>query len=147
MALLQWRDVADPFRDLDLMRSAMDRMFGNYRTRAGMPRGVFPLLNITETEDNLTIRAEMPGMNPKDVEITATHDAVTIRGERRPAAVDREVNYHQREREFGSFNRIIAMPCEVNSEKIRASYRDGILTIVLPKAEQAKPKQIEIKTS
>jgi HSP20 family protein len=112
-----------------------------------MSRGIFPALNISENKDNLYLRAEIPGINPKDIDITATPDSITIRGERRPAGVGKEVNYHQREREFGSFNRIIGMPCQVSPDKISASYKDGILTVVLPKAEQAKPKQIKIKTA
>jgi HSP20 family protein len=147
MALLQWREAIDPFRELDSLRTAIDRLFGDYRWRTGAYRGVFPALNITETRDNLFVSAEIPGINPKDTDITATRDSITIRGERRPAAVGKEVNYHQREREFGSFNRIIGMPCQVNPDKISASYKEGILTVVVPKAMQAKPKQIEIKTA
>ena len=147
MALLQWRESIDPFRELDSLRTAVDRGFGDYRWRTGMSRGIFPALNISENKDDLYLRAEIPGINPKDIDITATPDSITIRGERRPAGVGKEVNYHQREREFGSFNRIIGMPCQASPDKISASYKDGILTVVLPKAEQAKPKQIKIKTA
>ena len=150
MALLRWLDPMDPFTDLGSLRSAIDHVFGDFmgRTRhTPFYAGVYPAFNLTESKDNLYLRAELPGIDSKKIDISATSDSITIRGERTIAPVGKEVNYHQREREYGSFRRILNLPVNINTDKITASYKDGVLTVVLPKAEAAKPKQIEIKTS
>ena len=140
----------DPFSHLSSLRSAVDQIFGDYMDRTGTARshtGVFPSLNITESGDNLYVQAELPGVDPKEIDISAMADSITLRGERKVTPVSEEVNYHQREREFGTFKRIINLPTKINTDKISASYKNGILTVVLPKAEEVKPKQIQIKTS
>ncbi len=150
MALLRWREPMDPFTDVGSLRSAIDQAFGDFMGRARVTpfyAGVYPAFNITESKDTLYLRAELPGIDSKKIDISATSDSITIRGERTCSPVANEVNYHQREREYGSFRRIINLPVYINTEKIAASYKDGVLTVVLPKAEAAKPKQIEIKTS
>ena len=150
MAIIRWRDPMDPFADLGNLRSAVDQVFGDFMGRTGATQsyaGVFPPLNITEGEDNLCVKAELPGVDPKEIDISATADSLTLRGERKVPPVGEEVNYHQREREFGTFRRVINLPTRINTDKINASYKNGILTVVLPKAKEAKPKQIEIKTS
>jgi HSP20 family protein len=150
MAILRWRDQADPFGGLDDLRTAVDQVFGNYMGRPGrmrLYRGVFPALNISENEDNLCLTAELPGINPNEIDITATADSITLRGERKEPSTSEAVNYHQREREFGTFRRGIDLPTKIDTDNINASYKNGILTVVLPKAEEVKPKQIQIKTS
>ena len=150
MALLRWRDPMDPFTDLGSLRNAIDQVFGDFMGRARFTplyAGVYPAFNITESKDNLCLSAELPGIDPKQINITAAPDSITMRGERIIAPVDKEVNYHQREREHGTFRRIINLPAEINTDTITASYKDGVLTVVMPKAEAAKPRQIEIKTS
>ena len=150
MALLRWRDPMDPFTDLGSLRNAIDQVFGDFMGRTRFTpfyAGVYPAFNITGDKDNLYLRAELPGIDPKQINITATSDSLTIRGERIIAPVGKEVNYHQREREHGTFRRIINLPAEINTDTITASYKDGVLTVVMPKAEAAKPRQIEIKTS
>ena len=150
MAILRWRNPADPFSHLSNLRSAVDQIFGDYMGRTGVERssgGVFPPLNITESENNLYVRAELPGVEAKEIDVSATADSITLRGERKVPQVSEEINYHQREREFGIFKRIINLPTKINTDKISASYKNGILTVVLPKAEEVQPKQIKIKTS
>lgn len=150
MAILRWRDPMDPFGGIDDLRTAVDQVFGNYMGRPGrmrLYRGVFPALNITENEDNLCLTAELPGMNPNEIDISATADSITLRGERKNSSTSKEVNYHQREREFGTFRRVIDLPIKIDTDKMSASYKNGMLTVVLPKAEETKPKQIQIKTS
>lgn len=150
MAIIRWRDAMDPFTDLGSLRSAIDQVFGDFMGRTRPTRfyaGVYPALNITEHGDDLYLRAELPGINPKEVDISATPDSITIKGERKTAPAGEGLAYHQREREFGHFRRIIDLPTRINTDKIAASYVNGILTVVLPKAEETKPKQIEIKTS
>jgi len=150
MAILRWRDSADPFSHLSNLRSAVDQIFGDYMGKPGVERsygGVFPPLNITESENNLYVRAELPGVDAKAIDISATADSITLRGERKGPQVSEEISYHQRERDFGTFKRIINLPMKINTDKISASYKLGILTVVLPKAEEVQPKQIKIKTS
>ncbi len=150
MALIRWRSTSDPFAELDDLRNAVNRLFGDLADRPlglGLYRGVFPALNISETDDHLTITAEIPGINAKEIDITATADSLTIKGERKAPELGDDVSYHQREREFGTFRRIVDLPTRVNPEKISASYKNGVLTILLPKAEEIKPKQIEVTTS
>ena len=150
MAILRWRNTADPFSHLSSLRSAIDQVFGDYMGRPGVERsygGVFPPLNITESENNLYVRAELPGVDPHEIEISPTADSITLMGERKVPKVNEEISYHQREREFGTFKRIINLSTKTNTEKISASYRNGILTVVLPKAEEMQPKQIKIKTA
>ena len=93
------------------------------------------------------MRAELPGVDPIQIDISATVDSITIRGKRKIPPVSEEVCYHQREREFGTFRRVIDLPTKIDTDKINASYKNGILTVALPKAEEVKPKQIQIKTS
>lgn len=150
MAILRWRDQTDPFGGLDDLRTAVDQVFGNYMGRPGrmrLYRGVFPALNMTENEDTLYLTAELPGINPEEIDISATANSIVLRGERKESSTSKEVNYHQREREFGTFRRVIDLPTKIDTDKINASYKNGILTVALPKAEEVKPKQIQIKTS
>ncbi len=93
------------------------------------------------------MKAELPGVDPKEIDISASADSITLRGERKVPPISEEVSYHQREREFGIFRRVINLPVKINTDKINASYKNGILTVILPKAEEVKPKQIKIKTS
>lgn len=150
MAIYRWRGPRESFGELDDLRTAVDQVFGNYMGRPGrmrLFRGVFPALNITENEDNLYLTAELPGIDPKEIDITATADSITLKGERKEPSASKEFSYHQREREFGTFRRVIDLPTKIDTDKINASYKNGILTVVLPKTEEVKPKQIEIKAS
>ena len=150
MAIYRWRGPGESFGELDDLRSAVDQVFGNYMGRPGsmrLYRGVFPAFNITENEDNLYLAAELPGIDPQDIDITATADSITLRGARKEPTTGEEVNYHQRERDFGTFRRVINLATKIDTDKINASYKNGILTVVLPKAEEIKPKQIAIKAS
>ena len=136
-----------PFEELDRVRREMDRFSGGLG--GGILRkpgaGVFPLMNITENNDGFVVRAELPGMKADEIDISVTQDTLSISGERKIPAESEDAKYHRKEREAGKFNRIINMPRQINSEKVEATSTDGILTIVLPKAEEAKPKQITIK--
>jgi HSP20 family protein len=140
--------LGSPFEALDRMRREMDRLAGGLGR--GMFReptaGVFPLMNITENEDGFVVRAELPGMKADEIDISVTHDTLSISGERKIPAESEDAKYHRKEREAGKFNRIVNMHSQISTEKVEASSVDGILTIVLPKAEEAKPKQITIKS-
>jgi HSP20 family protein len=139
-----WRGAFD---DLERMRRDMDRLFGQVTGRAYWPThaGVFPLVNVTEDKDHFYIRSEIPGMKSQEINISATGRNLTISGERKIASEGENVKYHRREREDGKFNRIIALPGDIQVGEIEAGYVDGILSIKIPKAEAAKPKQITIR--
>lgn len=103
-------------------------------------------VDITETSEEFVVTAELPGMNPDDIEITLSDNQVTIKGRRAAEQEDKRGNYLRTERRFGSFCRSFALSSPIADDKVTASYKDGILEVHLPKSEGAKPKQIEIRT-
>lgn len=138
-----------PFQELERMRRQMDLLSegmtrGLWREPAA---GVFPLMNLTEDKDNYYIRAELPGLKADELEISVTADTLSISGERKLPAEDEKAQYHRREREAGRFSRIISLPTQLNTGKVDARCTDGVLTVTLPKAEAAKPRQIAVKAS
>ncbi len=139
-----WRNR---FEELDRLRRQLDRLAGEMDTGpfrvAG--RGVYPLINLTEDTDNYYLRAEMPGVKAGDLDVQATADNISIAGERRPLEDDGSVRYHRRERDFGKFSRAVSLPGKIDHDKISAKMENGILAVTIPKAESAKPRQIEIK--
>jgi HSP20 family protein len=105
--------------------------------------GVFPLINLTEDKDNYYVRAELPGVKSDELDIQVTGNNLAISGERKIAAQE-DARYHRREREAGTFSRIVGLPGEVDTDKVEARLENGILSIVVSKAEIAKPKQISV---
>ena len=107
--------------------------------------GVFPLMNVTEDNDNYYVHAELPGIKPDELDISVTGDSLTISGERKIDPEDENANYHRRERESGKFSRALSLPGQIDTSKVEASTANGVLTVVLSKSEAAKPKQITVK--
>jgi HSP20 family protein len=105
-----------------------------------------PSVDIYEDKDKYVVKAELPGMRRDDIEVSMNGDTLTISGERKQEEEKKEGQNYRSERFFGRFQRSITLPAEVQANKIDASYKDGILTITLPKSEAAKPKQIPVKT-
>jgi HSP20 family protein len=138
--------VREPFSELERMRRQMDRLFSDFSSLPGYePRaGVFPLVNITEGKDNFYVRAELPGVKAGGLDIQATANNISISGERKIPAEAEGVKYHRREREAGKFSRMISLPSDINTAKVSADLSDGILTLTVPKAEAAKPRQISV---
>jgi HSP20 family protein len=128
------------------MRQQLDQLFedasGPYQ-RVGA--GVFPLINLTEDKNNYYVRAELPGVKGEELDIQVTGNNLAITGERKIAAEEEGAKYHRREREAGSFSRMIGLPGDINSDKVDAKMENGILTVVVAKAEAAKPRQITVK--
>jgi HSP20 family protein len=141
-----WRG---PFEEVERMKRQVDRLSEGLTGRFfGEPTaGVFPLINLTEDHDNYYVRAELPGIKAVDLELSVTGNNLSIVGERKILPEDENANYHRREREAGKFSRVITLPTQVDTTKVEAHSEDGILTVVLPKAESAKPKQITVKTA
>ncbi len=104
-----------------------------------------PSVDIKETDDQLLVNAEVPGLAPEDLEVTLTGDVLTIKGEKRQESEREESGYHLVERRYGSFQRSFKLPAEVDREKLKASHRDGVLTVTLPKAAKPAPTQVEVK--
>ena len=132
-----------PFEEIDRIRQRVNEL-----SRASYERpyaGVFPLINLTENKDNYYIRAELPGVQADALDIQATGNSIAISGERKIADRTGTARYHRREREAGKFSRMLDLPGEINADKVMASLADGILSVVIPKAEKAKPKQIAVK--
>jgi len=137
-----------PFADFDQLRREMLRILdaGTGTASSGMGTGVFPPMNITQDDDNFYLRAEVPGVKADELSISALRNRVSVSGKREIKPEHERVSYHRRERAEGSFSRSVTLPSEVAAERVEARYSDGILTVTLPKAEQAKPRQITVKT-
>jgi len=133
--------------DVQRMRSEMDRLFEGLTgaTSREPGPGVFPLTNVTEDHDNYYVRAELPGIKADELNISVTADGMSISGERKIRARGEDARYHRRERNAGKFSRMLSLPGHIDTEKVEASCSDGVLTVVLPKAAAAKPKQITVK--
>ena len=152
MTIIKWRPGRagyrfDPFSEMQRLQHEMHRIYNTLTGtwEAVRPAGVYPHLNITEDEDNYYVRAELPGVDPEDIEITTQENDLTINGERKIPVEGENVSYHRREREAGSFRRIISLPTQIDSGKVAAVCQNGLLTITLPKAPEVKARQIEVK--
>jgi HSP20 family protein len=145
----------DPFREMLTLRHAMDRLFDDSVVSAAGLRTLaighgFPLnppLDIRETGDDLVVTMSLPGLGAEDVSITITGQSLQIRGELKADESAERDGYLHRERRFGAFNRQLQLPVRVQGEKAGASFENGVLTLTIPKAEEVKPRQIEIKTA
>ncbi len=142
-------DWRSPFEELEQIRREIDRAYGDLSGRVFRAQiaGVFPLTNVFEDKDNYYIRAELPGIKADELDISVTADSLSISGERKIAMEKENARYHRREREAGKFSRMISLPSQVDSEKADARSANGVLTVVLPKAQAAKPKQIAVKAT
>ena len=153
MAVVKWKPGIfgwhrDPFSEMDRLRREMDRIFGVYTGAREMApaAGVFPALNMSEDDHNLYIRAELPGVTPENIEITTKENNLIIKGERKIGAEGEKVSYHRKERDEGIFRRIISLPTRIDSNKVTAVCKNGVLTVTLPKAAESKPRQISVKS-
>lgn len=137
----------EPMREMMSLREAMDQLFDDAFTRPVSLRDLaaLPLIDLSQDDDEITVKAVLPGLKAEDVQISVTADVLTIKGEFKNEDEGKNRNYLIRERRFGSFERMIQLPTEVQTEKAHADFADGILTIRLPKAEAVKPKSISIK--
>ena len=104
----------------------------------------FPVADISETEDAVEVKAELPGMDPKDIDVSLENGVLTIKGEKKFEDEQKKEDYHRIERSYGSFARSFRLPHEVDEAKVEATYKDGVLRLNLPKAESARPRRIEI---
>jgi len=135
----------NPTRDFLSMGEAMDRLFDQAFVPFGNgPRGLAPSVDVIENDNEVTVKAELPGFNPNDVDIRVEGNILTIHGEVKQESEKQEGQYHVRERRQSSFHRSIPLPVEVNADQAKAEFDNGVLTLTLPKNENAKPKRISI---
>lgn len=154
MSLIRWnptREFSSLPSDVVNMRKEINRMFDGFFGGGVQDDGsLFPSLwtpevDIVEHENEFSVKVELPGVSKDDVKITMQENILTIRGEKKEEMESKDSTHYRSERSYGSFQRSFTLPTIVKNDKIEASYKDGVLSIVLPKAEEVKPKQIEVK--
>lgn len=153
MALIRWLGDEGMQSRLERMRREMDRLSSAFGSQYGPGEGtfyrpgVYPPINVYDDGESYIVRAEVPGIDPKKVDVTVTGDTLTLRGERIDSELPEGASYHRRELKTGQFRRALTLPDQVDNSKVMASYQNGILEIRLPRAEMAKQRKIEIKSS
>jgi HSP20 family protein len=142
MSVSRW----DPFQDLLAIQDEMNQLFGRARSQGQTGGRMWaPALDISERKDAYVVTVEVPGVKGDDIDITLEDGLLTIQGERQFASESSEQQYHRVERRYGSFRRSITLPAQVKADAIEASFEDGVLEVVVPKAEEAKPKKITVR--
>ena len=147
MNVVRW----NPFNDVSLLQNQMNRLFENalqgWPAESNGTSSWVPPVDIYETENDLVVTTDLPGIDPKRIDMQVENNILTIRGERRLEQKLEKENFHRVERTYGAFARSFTLSTAVDPEKIRANYKDGVLSISLPKAEHARPKRIQIAAS
>lgn len=134
------------WREMARLEREMNRLFSTPFSRlAGTP--TFPAVNIWTNEDGAYITAELPGMDIKDIDISVVGEVLTLKGERKPDALEEGAEIHRQERGYGNFTRSIQLPFPINVSKVEAVLEKGVLRIILPRAEEDKPRKITVKAS
>ena len=148
MAITMVRRPADPFFALRRLNSMLDDAFSVWPGQGengAVTSAWVPAVDVTENKEGVRITVELPGVKPEDVKLSVENSVLTIRGEKRTQLDEKTDRMHRYERQYGSFERTFSLPSSVDVERIEARFDAGVLTVELPKAEKAKPKQIEIK--
>ncbi len=149
MALVRW----DPFRELEEVSDRLNRMFARPATHSSNGKETMivadwaPSVDISETESEYQIKAEIPDVKKEDVKVTLEDGVLTIQGERKHEKEEKGKKYHRIERSYGSFVRTFSLPDVIDDDKVKAEFRDGVLNLHLPKSEKAKPKAIDVKVA
>jgi len=150
MAIVRW---LDPFRDLTGIQDRMNQIFEDALARSrgrdeGLRTGMWtPAVDIYEKNDAVVVKAELPGVERDQISVEVKDGVLTLRGERKFERDVKEESYHRVERAYGSFLRSFSLPVSVDQDKVKATFRDGVLEVELPKKEQAKPKQVKVDIS
>ncbi len=143
MAIVRW----SPMRDISAMQDEVNRMFDNFWGEFKGQDGAMlaPAVDVTEKADNFIVSAELPGLTKDDINLTLQNNVLTMSGSKKRETESKSDRYHRLERSFGSFCRTINLPTSVDASKIDADFKNGILTLELPKVEEARPKEIAIQ--
>jgi len=152
MTLIRWNPTRwDPFGELSTLQEGMNRLFEDLlpttrRENKEISTGAFyPAVDIYEGEKEITLKAELPGVNKKDVHVEVNDGVITLRGERKIEEEKKKENYHRLERSYGNFHRSFTLPNTVDPGKVKAHYKDGVLEITLPRKEEVKPQSIPVE--
>lgn len=153
MNLLRWQKpglAAWPsFGELSTLRDEIDRLFeaplGDLARVSDFFSGGAPALDISEDKDDFIVKVELPGMKKEDIDVSLHEGSLSISGERKSEKKTEDAQVYRSERYFGRFQRTVALPAPVQADKVKGEYKDGVLTVTLPKAEEAKPKQIDVQ--
>ena len=147
MSLVRW----DPFRELETIQTRLNRLFGEVPDRAAEQGSVFsewaPAVDVAETEKEYVIKADLPELKKEDVKVELLDGVLTVEGERKQEKEEKGKTFHRVERSYGKFVRRFALPTEVDAAKVQAEFKDGVLSVHLPKTAVAKPKAIEVKVA
>lgn len=153
MALIPWRPKDlwwNPQNDLDIIQRQMGNLFNFPLLRypeedAGLLEGVWnPAMDVYDSKDNIIVKVDIPGMKKEDIDVSVHGKTLVIKGEKKQARDVKEEGYVRTERFYGSFNRAVTLPATVDAGKVQAGYKNGVLELVLPKKEEAKPKQLKV---
>lgn len=142
----------DPLVEVTDLRKRMDEIFGEFFGRTPFPMAATeavwsPLVDVHETQEGFQLQVELPGVKQEDIQVSIVGDTLTLKGERKREAEVKEDHYHRIERSYGTFQRRVVLPSVVDANRVKATYRDGVLQIQLPKKEEAKPKEIKVETA
>ncbi|MGC8659442.1 MAG: Hsp20/alpha crystallin family protein [Desulfomonilaceae bacterium] len=147
----RWKEVQNvPENTLVEFRKEVDDLFNQFFGSSGwlpgtyFSRGFSPAFDVSETDDDIIIKAELPGIDPKDIEVNLTGNTITVKGEKKEEREEKEENMHRVERSFGVFSRSVALPCDVKQDQIEANFKHGVLNLKLPKADTSKKRSIKI---
>lgn len=139
--------VPSVWREMDRLQREMNRLFEDYYPTRLRPAPAYPALNVWTSEEGLKITAEVPGVRPEDLDISVVGETLTLSGTRKPDELKENARYHRQERGYGSFTRSLQLPFPVDVNKVEAAFRNGVLSVTLPRAEEDKPRKITVKAT
>lgn len=145
---MMYRRVRVPgmWREMNRLQEEMNRLFEGYgNVRRTAPS--YPAMNVWTSQDGLTVTAEVPGVSAEDIDISVVGETLTLSGVRRPDDLNESARYHRQERGYGKFTRTLQLPFPIKVDNIEATFRNGVLNINLPRAEEDKPRKIAVKTA
>ena len=147
LELVPWK----PFGQLSTLRGEMDSLWNQFFNRTPFPGYVtqewMPTVDVSETKDKLLVKAELPGVDKKDVKVSISGDLITIKGEKKKEEEEKDEHHYCIERYCGSFQRVVQLPANVKSDKVKATFDKGVLKVTLPKVDEAKQKEIDIESN
>ena len=137
-----------PWQEIDRLHREVDRLFSDpFATDGGRTAPTYPAMNVWTNEDGAVVTAELPGVNPNEIDVSVVGDTLTLSGSRQPEELAEGNTYHRRERGYGKFSRTFQLPFKVETDKVEALFEKGILHLSLPRAEADKPRKITVKSS
>ena len=150
MAMLQWRQGFDPLQELERLQQEINTLFDTEQGEQNtglFDRTVSPAIDVLETDDDFKVVCNLPGVEDKDIDVSVADNVLTIKGEKKQHNPDENAKVYRREDWSGSFQRTLSLPRSVDAEKIDAELKDGVLQLTMPKREEVKPRQIDVKVS